>query len=1310
MPLFKVGSWYHNDKEIANPLKTATFKSKIVASYLKKKNSKFGMAWVDTIIVLSSLGQTKSGFDPDSACYAKTFLLDNELVDYLQDAELLHKPAHAISQLQLAIVDYLMGSSEPTNKKKTQVAGMIIEDVLNTTEDYIEYLCHKQFPVEKKWKVLDYALDKAGLSPVQLERYQKLVQNGRISEDYLPDSTAVIVKSQFIEDDNHYYVITPYMDDKSLRAEMKHNTFTDFDKVKILLDVSEALMYAHEKNVVHRDVTPDNIFIQPDRHAALANFGLSYNLAHEDKNYNESVDVDAFDRNPYTPAEVIDGDSSPASDIYSFGVIAYELMTGQVPFNNYLQFATKGGRLTEEMLPSHVNKNVEPWVDELCKRTIIDEPTERWVQIEEIRSFIFEHGIANKMSQPNVGTSSLDDLKPTDMITNVITLGEKLGEGGFSKVFKAQHSLMPGLVLAAKIFKEGISAQATIDEFKALHELEHPNIVRFRQNGMTNGGLFFTLMDFVDGTDIRQYTLGDMFLPLPVIYKFADQMLSALVYMQKKEPPVIHRDIKPENIVYSKAGDFVLIDFNIATAVADKHKVGTWPYLAPDLEVGGKMQWAEKGMNADTFALGVTLYELLTHTYPWPGKHAPVLDKRPIEIVKQNGQISKEFADFVMKACETRSENRFATAKDMQEALHKIGIDGIYRKSETFFLDTAGKEYRIVDYINSLYSQSVRGNAGTRAGWKAENELDSVTYTETKLDTKLLEAIKAGLYKLVIITGNAGDGKTAFIRKVENAAGSDIEYFDETHNGARFKLAGTIYQSNYDGSQDEKNLKNIDVLRAFFEPFEGLTDFSQAKEGRIIAINEGRLMEYLENSPEHRKLYDAIDEYFYKEGSSALPKGVMVINLNLRSVTACDEKNESLLKKQIKALTSKKLWTQCKVCQFAEKCFIKYNVDSLSDTAVGSEIINRLEWIVRTIVYKREVHITMRDLRSMIAWLITRDYSCKDIEKLINHEEELRNVYEAEQNEDKKIIAKWRYDMWIQQLWLCYYFNVTAPDSDRFPVLRSEDRVVKLLRQTDIASVAIPDRDRDLYFCEQKETDYLAFEERKRSLIPEFNATRDIRPSYKLSAEEIELLKMRHRSLIRFQYFEGKEPYMDRMPYHSIKKFHDDLLSNEDGRESVMKELAYAISCSEGCWNKDLSKNHLLLSSSRINDPSGKSYRRFPLKDFELTVDNAANEKLTEYLEHENDSFVFRSKTKKYIQLNVSLDLFEMLFYIKNGFSPSVSDLQGRFIELQVFKNLLESETYTEVIVTNNEKNYYRISLDKQTMHLVVEPLSNKEN
>ena len=1301
-------SWFCNDIEKPNPIKSATYKSKLLAGYLKQKDHRFGLAWVDAIVTLSSLGQNKSGFERGSYCDSKTYLLDDELLDYLQDNDRLHKTKNAISHLQMAIVEFLVGSSQPKSQKKTEVCGYIIEETLEGNDDYVEYLCHSKFYADKKYKVRDYALDKAGLSPIQLDKHNKIVHNAEASEMKLPVSS-LIIKShcQTSEDGNHYYVITEYMEERSLRSAIQRNTFTDQDKVKILIDIAKALSLAHENNVIHRNVCPDNIYLQVDNHAALANFGLSYNEMHDENNWNVTVSADAFDRDPYTSEDVILGDYSASSDVYSFGVILYEMMVGEVPFLNYLQLKSKGGYLTDDMLPSHKNPNVEEWVDEVCKRVIVLDPTERWSTIEEITDYIFEEAIAKKygFDQPDPEAKSWSELKPGDKISKEVTLYKELGEGGFSKVFLAHHDFMPNTDLAAKIFKEGVSPQSTIDEFNALKNVNHPNIVKFIYNGYTFGDLFYTLMEYINGNDIREYCWGDKYFPLPYIYKFVHEMTSALVYLHERG--LRHRDIKPENIVYDKSGKFVLIDFNIATdKLDDKDPAGTWPYLAPDLRMGTVMHWED---SADTFALGITIFELLAHVYPWPGKRIPILDKKPIDVSTINTLISPEFAAFVMKSIETRHENRFKTAKEMLAALEAIGEAGIAKKPQVVVLAPDGEEMNIVDYINSLYSQSENGNAGTRAGWKGDNILDKETYTKTKLDEKLLSAIKVGKYRLVIITGNAGDGKTAFIRQVEQNS-DQIEYLSDTHNGARILLNGVYYQTNYDGSQDEAGLKNSEVLKEFFRPFEGMhSNFNEAKEGRIIAINEGRLMDFLENNDAHKYLYDAIDEYFYKEGATQLPDGVMVINLNLRSVTALDENGESLLRKQIKSLTAPALWNKCETCPLASKCFINFNVKSLNDSAVGTEITKRLEWIVRTIVYKREVHITMRDLRSMIAWMITRDYNCANIPHIIKKEEELKNMMQEAEGTEKYDYCQFQYERFRVENWMRYYFNVTAPESPLFPDLRSEDRIVKLLRETDIANVSIPDKDRDLYYRKKEEMDYLAFASRPISpLLDDFNEFLNVKPSYELSADAIDFLKMRHQTFIRHQYFEGKIDFMERMPYRSIGVFYKILNDSDTDWAKEKNQLAFAISCSEGCWNPDISAKHLLLSSTRIIDPSGKSYRRFPLEDFDITVDT--NDRLTEYLEHEHEFFVFRKKKNHSVQLTVSLDLYEMLYYIKNGFSPSISDLRGRFIELQVFKNLLASETYSEVIVTNNEKSYYRISLDRQSMDLFVEPLKIEED
>ena len=118
----------------------------------------------------------------------------------------------------------------------------------------------------------------------------------------------------------------------------------------------------------------------------------------------------------------------------------------------------------------------------------------------------------------------------------------------------------------------------------------------------------------------------------------------------------------------------------------------------------------------------------------------------------------------------------------------------------------------------------------------------------------------------------------------------------------------------------------------------------------------------------------------------------------------------------------------------------------------------------------------------------------------------------------------------------------------------------------------------------------------------------------------------------------------------------------------------------------------MVLSSSEINDPFSNSFRLFDLNDFELFVDRTDH--LVKYLEYEPDSLVFRHKVETHIELVISLDLFEMLYFIQHGYSPSLNDLRGKFVELTIFKNLLENLTYNKVVVTRDNIEFYEISKD----------------
>ncbi len=1274
-------AWFINGAERKNPHVSATLKSKILAALLSKHNPDWHRAVVNTAVTLSNPAQSKFGLDPYCNCYPQTFTLNPDLISFICDHNRASKPADFIADIQKPIVDFLTGaSSARTYKDKSSILDYKIIEILQHTETFTEYLCQPNSFVDKRYKIREYPLDYADKTPEELKEVRNRAENARHAQEKLDPCPYIVKCTCFLNElQTRFYEISDYMEESTLRAKLHQKTFTQREKLHIILDVARALKEAHSKNVFHRDVCPENIYLLNSGTAALANFGHSWYSEHSEMHYTVAS-VLPDESSPYTPPEFSDDDVSNASDLYSLGVIFYELLTEKLPFESTSSFRTLGTFPTD-MLPSHIVKDLPEWTDEVVRHTITLDQDQRWQEAEELIDFIESHIQAPAAEQPKAVTY-LKDLKAGDTITPELVLYEELGKGAFGRVFKTKH-LIQNKYYAIKIFDKDASIQETINEYTALEDLKHKNIVEFVYNGKSNQGLFYTLMELLDGDNLGSYTKGDLRLPITEIYKMLQQILSALVFMQSKEPPVFHRDIKPNNIVWDKRQRYVLIDFNISTTTDDKGFAGTRPYMAPDLVVSGnKIDW---DTSADTFSLGITLYELLTHIYPWAGSNpCPKTAVLPTDIRKYNAKLTDSFADFVMRSIVTDRTKRFRNAQEMLDALNAIGPNGLLK--DTNKITIPSQQSDIVDYINTLYSQSAHGNFGTRVGAK-EQLFDQLTYTQTKLDKKLIADISQGKYKLIIITGNAGDGKTAFIRKVE-AKDPNCKPLDN-RNGATFKLNGAPFMSNYDGSQDEDERANDQVLAEFFKPYYYLSQYDQLTEGRIIAINEGRLIDFLHTQPGLRLLDNNIEDYFYREGHVELIPGLMVINLNLRSVTARGEDGTpSLLAQQIKAITKPELWTKCKSCPIANRCFINYNVESFQDSTSGDAVITRLEWLLRSIVYKRELHITMRDLRSMIAFMLTRDYSCAQVKTLLEYvqTEGLAEYY-------------WQY----------FYFNITAPcivpnKYFPFPTLESNDRLIRLLRETDIARVSLPSLDRDLYFSEKHPENYLIFSDRQMSLLNSFNQNSSHLPGWEHDQNKKEIIEIRHDCFIRHQYFEGQFEYRRRLPYRYITEFENLIRSKDPDQIAKTKEtLAEAISNSEGCFNKNIQKDYLLLAGSHTKDPISKSYKRFPLSDFELLVNCTSH--LTQYIEYESDSLIFRNKDDRYIQLTVSLDLYEMLKYIQEGFNPSINDLRGRFIELQIFKNLMESKTYNEILVTKNERQYYIIRLtDDKIIH--IEPLT----
>ncbi|OGS04888.1 MAG: hypothetical protein A3I76_05445 [Elusimicrobia bacterium RIFCSPLOWO2_02_FULL_61_11] len=133
-----------------------------------------------------------------------------------------------------------------------------------------------------------------------------------------------------VESGEDVYLVLEYIDWETLQTVLAlRGRLTPGEVVPILAAVAEALAFAHEKNVIHRDLKPGNIVAGPRNFVKVMDFGIARHFGADAADIQE---VEVIGTPPYMAPEQHAGVTTPLSDIYSFGVTAYTLVTGRLPF------------------------------------------------------------------------------------------------------------------------------------------------------------------------------------------------------------------------------------------------------------------------------------------------------------------------------------------------------------------------------------------------------------------------------------------------------------------------------------------------------------------------------------------------------------------------------------------------------------------------------------------------------------------------------------------------------------------------------------------------------------------------------------------------------------------------------------------------------------------------------------------------------------------------------------------------------------------------------------------------------------------
>jgi serine/threonine protein kinase len=259
----------------------------------------------------------------------------------------------------------------------------------------------------------------------------------------------------------------------------------------------------------------------------------------------------------------------------------------------------------------------------------------------------------------------------------------QLGKGGMGAVYEAIDLRLGHTVALKQTLTQDEELWKQFErEARLLAQLNHPVLPRV-SDYFTEGNRAFFVMQFVEGNDLAA-RIAQQTVPFPrhAVIAWADQLLDALIYLHSHDRQIIHRDIKPHNLKITAAGKIALLDFGLAksqgVALESETKCpsifGYSPRYAP-LE---QIQDLGTGPQSDIYALGATLYHLLTGVKP-----ADALTRATALITSQpnplkpaheiNPSVGVDLSVILSRAMAQNPNERYATAGEFRESLRRLG-------------------------------------------------------------------------------------------------------------------------------------------------------------------------------------------------------------------------------------------------------------------------------------------------------------------------------------------------------------------------------------------------------------------------------------------------------------------------------------------------------------------------------------------------------------------------------------------------------------------------------------------------------------
>jgi eukaryotic-like serine/threonine-protein kinase len=213
----------------------------------------------------------------------------------------------------------------------------------------------------------------------------------------------IVTVYDFGLDQEQLYIVMEFVPGKDLKSLIKeHGLYNVNDALPLLIQACAGIGYAHRSGLIHCDVKPQNFLVTPDQRLKVTDFGIARALASIPAD--EQNEIVWGSPQYFSPEQAAGGAPSPASDVYSLGVIFYEMLAGRLPFisSDPLELA----RMHREVLPNlphRYNPQIPPAVEQIIMKVLSKEPAARYRTADQLGSVLQSINLRSEeytLSQP----------------------------------------------------------------------------------------------------------------------------------------------------------------------------------------------------------------------------------------------------------------------------------------------------------------------------------------------------------------------------------------------------------------------------------------------------------------------------------------------------------------------------------------------------------------------------------------------------------------------------------------------------------------------------------------------------------------------------------------------------------------------------------------------------------------------------------------------------------------------------------------------------------------------------------------------